>query len=766
MKKKKEQKKPHYSARYDSNNLTLTLKQSFSLKVDLSNNLEVGVLISTFRDSGLGSSRELGQLFKRSASTVVRKERLKQSGGRGLEDKRGQSRQYKAELVRADILLIWQGNPHASDKEILEALKPRLSEVGMSLDIKTLKKYLEAIGISEARTRLRAEEAMRKQAATDTGAADIISHQDDDPVAAGVIAADTSEIKNTAGLSSKKDKELVKTDCRYAGQLLHAPYLCKLGFKNMLDIFTQPRICVYTKEQIMYTLYFLYAAGLKRVYDLDTVDHESFGALIGADDNIRSSGMNKRIAGMSNPALLDLLDQKALAGRAWLLTKKDELVYADSHVVETWVSPLIAMARHGTKAKQVKAINVHALIGSDSGTPIITEYSQGNKRLHWAIPRVLEKSEPELKKQGKRIKIICFDKGGISLPTFRKIVLELKKGFLCWAKRTAYVQKQINKLKEKRFKYRRKKELRQNGKKIIVEEKIADTTTHLNEWGKVRTIVVQLPSEEYSERLCLYTNLSRAKYSALEVREMVSYRQREENYFKIRKYKSALDCFGGGKCRAKSIRRPSEKEKDLLEKQSSRQEKSIEEDNDDLNEMKEFKKSKLLKEKIVDREIVYLERQIKKTKSNNKKTAAKLEWAHGGKRPSFIKQRYEIELNKQRFLGIIQETTLLAKRESLKDFIKCYEKVLGKECFSDEEITSRMEFLDRTAIEKLLFNLSGQVVRDEAEGKIIVYIRSQGREYFKKALALYLNHLNKKQAQLDYGRLTKYRLYFYLSPDS
>lgn len=764
MKKKKEPKKPHYSARYDSNNLTLTLKQSFSLKVDLNNNLEVGVLISTFRDSGLGSSRDLGQLFKRSASTVVRKERLKQLGGRGLEDKRGQSRQYKAELVRADILLIWQRNPRASDKEILEALKLRLSETGMSLDIKTLKKYLEAIGISEARTRLRADEAIRKQASINTGAVDI-SHQADNPVVAGVIAAATSEIKNNTGVSSEKDKELVKTDCRYAGQLLHVPYLCDLGFENMSAIFTQPKLCVYTKEQIMYTLYFLYAAGLKRVYDLDTVDHESFGALIGADDNIRSSGMNKRISGMAKPALLDCLDQKALAGRAWLLSSKDKLVFCDTHVIEIWTNFFIFMARHGTKAKQVKAINVHTLIGSDTSTPIMTEYSAGNKRLHWAIPRLVEKSETELKKHGKQIEIVCFDKGGISLPTFKKIVFKLKKGFLCWAKRTAYVNKQINKLKDKRFKYSRKKEIRQNGEKFIVEEKIADTTTYLKGWGKVRSIVVQLPPEEYSERLCLYTNLSRAKYSALEVRDMVSYRQREENYFKTGKYKSALDCFSGGKCIVKPVRRPSEKEKDLLEKQVCRQEKSIETDNDDLIEIKELKKSTLLKKRFADREIGYLEDNIKKTETKNKITTERLEWACGGKRPSFIKTRYEVELYKQRFLGVVQETMLLAKRESLKDFYKLYEKVLEKENLSADEVASHMQYLDHTGIEKQLFNLSGQVIRDEAEGKIIVYIKAQGREYFRKALALYLNHLNKKQAELDYGRFNKYRLYFYLSPE-
>ena len=128
MKRKKEKKKPRYSARYDLNNLTLTLKEGFSLKVDLRNNLEVGVLIGAFRESGLGSSRELGQVFKRSASTVVRKERFRQLGGRGLEDKRGQSRQYKIEAIRADILLIWQRDPRASDREILKALKaPNIS---------------------------------------------------------------------------------------------------------------------------------------------------------------------------------------------------------------------------------------------------------------------------------------------------------------------------------------------------------------------------------------------------------------------------------------------------------------------------------------------------------------------------------------------------------------------------------------------------------------------------------------------------------------
>ena len=519
------------------------------------------------------------------------------------------------------------------------------------------------------------------------------------------------------------------------------------------------------QRKLFYQLYFLYALGLKRIYDLDSLDHPSFGALIGEEDNLRSSGMNKRIERIAQtPKTIELLQERALAGRAELINRKDaELLYTDTHVIEVWVNKAIAMAKHGTKNKKVKAINVHYLIGSDSATPIVKEYSSGNKRLHWAIPRLLEKADQGLKQQGKRLKIICFDKGGVSLETLKSIAAK-GKAFLCWGKRTAYVKKQIARIRQNRFRHKREKEICQNGKLMKVVERLADTTTYLRGWGKMRTIVVELPEQEGGDRLWMYTNLKRNRYDCLQLRQMMRYKQRQENFFKIRKYRSALDCFAGGRCRIKPLSRPSEKALELLKKQFKRQEKSIEKDQDNLIEVKELKSHRLLKPDLARRETDYLKRRIKQNIEQKRKTEEKIRWAEGGKRPGFIKQPFQLELNKQKLLNEFQDLMLLAKRESIKEFLDCYQNVLKKEGYGYQETTQRMKYLDKVAIEKELFDLGGIIIRDKIEKKLTIQIKSQGRDYFKKALVSFLHQLNKKKTKVDYGDKQRYRLYFCLAP--
>ena len=730
----RKKKKSKYKAEYKDNKLNLKLEK-VNLRVDLDDHLEVGVLLAKFREAGLGSSRELGRLFRKSPSTVINKDRFSRMGSECLIDKRGQKKQYKIEEIRGEVFYIWAKNPAASDKEILHELQPRLSSLGMKLDLKTLTRFTKAVGIDEARSRLRTEAvfAKKKEVVPDNGKAAPIT----------------------------KAKGITQTFSRYAGHLLHVPQLYQMSFPEMMDVLTQPKRCIYSKERIAHLLYLLYASGRKRLYDLDYMDHEGIGALIGMKANIRSSGMNKRVAKLANPSLIDLFQKKALAGRSGLINRKDlEICYGDTHVTEVYVNKRIPMARHGIKAKQVKAINVHNLIGSDTGTPLSKIYAAGNKRLHWSIPHLVKRAEEGLK---RKIGIICFDKGGISLKTL-KALIKSGKAFLCWGKRSEYMKKQIKRLKPHRFTWRRKKEIRQDGKIIKTEERIADTTTHLRGLGKIRTAVIQLPEIEGGERLWIHANLSRRSYSSIEIREMMRFKQREENYFKSRKNKGALDCFAGGKCKVKPMSRPSKKLLKLFKKQLKRLNRKIEKDGYNLSDVKELREHGALSRETAKRETDYLERRIQQNIEQKKKTEENIKWAEGGDRPKFIKQRYELELEKQKFLNEIQDLSMLAKRESLKEFLGCYKKVLEKDNFPREEISQRMEHLDKSAIEKELFSLSGIISYDQRDKKVTIMIVPQGREYFRKALEVFLHQQNKKKIVMQYSPIEKYQLQFCLAP--
>ena len=262
----------------------------------------------------------------------------------------------------------------------------------------------------------------------------------------------------------------------------------------------------------------------------------------------------------------------------------------------------------------------------------------------------------------------------------------------------------------------------------------------------------------------MHTNLSRRSYGSIEIREMMRFKQREENYFKARKNKGALDCFAGGRCKIKPISRPSTKLLELLKKQNRRLERRIKKDHGDLHDIKELRDHGIYKRDLAKRETDYLSRRIKYNAEQKEKTEEKIKWAEGGDRPKSIKQRYELELGKQQLLNEMQDLSMLSKRESLKEFLGCYKKVLEKDNFPGEEISQRMEYLDKSAIEKELFNLSGMISYDQRDKKVTIMIVPQGREYFRKALELFLHKQNKKKVVVEYSHIEKYQLHFCLAP--
>ena len=208
------------------------MEKGVSLRVNLKDNLEVGVFLAKFRQSGLGSSRELGSLFKRSASTVINKQRCSRLGSKRLVDGRRQKTRYKLEELKAEILLIWVRSPQASDKDMLEQLEPRLSALGMRLDLRSLKRHLKETGIEEARSRLRAEDILTNEATA--------------------VAKDNHAQNNTTSGGNLQDKseekQITQTPSRYAGQMLSIPQLCRIGFSEMVKVLPSSEDCLYSKE--------------------------------------------------------------------------------------------------------------------------------------------------------------------------------------------------------------------------------------------------------------------------------------------------------------------------------------------------------------------------------------------------------------------------------------------------------------------------------------------------------------------------------------
>jgi hypothetical protein len=107
---------------------------------------------------------------------------------------------------------------------------------------------------------------------------------------------------------------------------------------------------------------------------------------------------------------------------------------------------------------------------------------------------------------------------------------------------------------------------------------------------------------------------------------------------------------------------------------------------------------------------------------------------------------------------------ILSKRETLKEFVGCYQKVLETEEIPHQEVDLRMKYLDKVAIEKELFNLGGIITTDKKQKKMTIMIETQGREYFRRALEIFLHQQNKKKTMVDYGNKEKYQLHFCLSP--
>jgi len=212
------------------------------LKFKMNDKIEVGYGMVQLYRAGLGTSREVGKIFGRSSADVIRKTARAKDGLENLIDyrKRNGRRKKMTKVLKAKILANVRENPCLTDKGLSEIVNQELP-VGHKLSVRTVKRYLSDSGAVIWRKDLRQEEGGKN--------------------------------------SQKPETQMMLS--RYAGVYLSIGYLEQIGFGDIIANLKPGIKSSYSNFEVGLSVYFLYLIGKRRLYDLDSLAHRDFGALIG-----------------------------------------------------------------------------------------------------------------------------------------------------------------------------------------------------------------------------------------------------------------------------------------------------------------------------------------------------------------------------------------------------------------------------------------------------------------------------------------------------
>lgn len=687
------------------------LSYGVCLKFKLKDELEVGFGTVLLYRAGLGTSREIGKIFGRSPADVIRKVERARDGMESLIDGRKKNGR-KIKLTKELKAKIWtniNNDPLLTNEQLTEIINRELPE-GQQISVKTIKRFLSDSGIGMWRNNLRQEQG-------------------------------------------EKNKQKPKTQMmlsRYAGVFLSIGYLGQLGFWDVIGNLRAGIKGIYSYFEVGLTIYFLYLIGRKRLYDLENVTHRDFAVLIAkSGKHLLSSGAHKRIGEIAEEVDVDRFEESSCESIVKSGIVDSKIVYVDSHVSEVWRKENISMALHGIKRRKVKAINKHYVVNETGDVPLARELSSGRRRLSQVLSGLVTKV-----KQYLPYFIVAFDKGGVSKKTF-KACIEERVGFVAWAPKWVKIKKEIEKIPKHRYRLVRKVEIKNNkGEKVKkIVERLTETKIEYPGIGKIRTVVVWFLNT--NEKAWLYTNLPYRKYSTLKIREIIRYKQREENFFKNRKCFGALDCFGGGKAKRKKIIKPTSKQIIRLQKKFQRQ---ILETREALQQVNSSYSSKLLPEYLYKKAKSLFEERLNSLKERLNKTEQQKIWIEGGKKPDWVIPPYELDLRKERILTQFQDWAYIVKWQILKKFKICYGKVLRQEGIIGKQLQTKLNSLDTTNLWRELISLEGQLVWNR-KGKLLeVKLDKLRKPLLQKTLQKYCYQLNQQKPNIQLRENCQYQM--------
>ena len=287
----------------------------------------------------------------------------------------------------------------------------------------------------------------------------------------------------------------------FAGSFMHHLFLNEINYEKLFDCLPVMSGNTYQNSDILSTIYFSIAIGLKSIESLKLINSKDFGCVSGIDRSPDKDVIRKKLRCLSEGNFSgELID-----GFARILLENqridDEVFFIDGHFLPYYGLHVIAKGYYTVRRLAMKGNQLY-VISDLKGRPLfsITESNEIDFR------PIISQTADKLIELGIKRPILTFDRGGYGIRFFSE--LDEKADFVTWAK---YLNdRQLERISDDSF----KEGLSLNGKRYLVAEQLQDVSESIqtaNKEGRDRPIKIQLRlvvigNIDTGKRMGVYTN--------------------------------------------------------------------------------------------------------------------------------------------------------------------------------------------------------------------------------------------------------------------
>jgi len=286
-----------------------------------------------------------------------------------------------------------------------------------------------------------------------------------------------------------------------AGSFMHHLFLDEINHEKLFDCLPCIKGNTYQPGDILATLYFTIANGLKSIESLKLVNPKDFGGVLGMDRSPDKDVMRKKLHDVSELNY----SQPLIDGFARLLLEKqridDEVFFIDGHFLPYYGLAVIAKGYYTVRRLAMKGNELY-VISDLNGRPLfsITESNEVDFR-----PIILRAAD-KLIELGIKRPMLTFDRGGYGVRFFSE--LDDKADFVTWAKYLS--DKQLDRISDESFKHG----LPLNDKRYLVAEQwreVSESIQTARKEGRDQPIkiplrLVVIENIDTGIRMGIYTN--------------------------------------------------------------------------------------------------------------------------------------------------------------------------------------------------------------------------------------------------------------------
>jgi len=287
----------------------------------------------------------------------------------------------------------------------------------------------------------------------------------------------------------------------FAGSFMHHLFLQEINSEKFLGCLPFIKDNTYQHRDILSTLYFSIANGLKSIESLKLVNPKDLGCVLGMDRSPDKDIIRKKLHKLSEASYSEQL----IDGFAGILLENrridDEVFFIDGHFLPYYGLHVIAKGYYTVRRLAMKGNELY-VVSDLNGRPLfsITESNEIDFR-----PIILQAAD-KLIELGIKRPILTFDRGGYGVRFFNE--LDEKADFVTWAKYLG--DKQLAQISDESF----KEGLSLNDKRYLVAEELREVSESIQtakKEGRHRPIKIQLrliviENIATGKRMGIYTN--------------------------------------------------------------------------------------------------------------------------------------------------------------------------------------------------------------------------------------------------------------------